>query len=682
LAATDVAVAAALLIVLTVTGLAAAMALRLPLSSTLLAAYVAVVVEVTLLTTVLSPFRLVTRTGLASGEAILLVAVVTVWWLRGRPRPGVGHLWALFRTSIRDPATALLFAAVVVALVYELVLGLTVPPNNWDSLTYHLTRAAAWAQHGGVYWIPNAPTDRINEFQPLAEQQLLFLFVATGKGALYALPQFVAELTILTAIYASARRVGFDVRRAMCSALLFACLPVVALEATTAQNDLVSAALVAAAGALLLGATSIELVLAGAATALGLGVKLTTALALPALLLLALARGRRAAGSFALAAVASFVLLGMWGFVLNLAETGHALGHGVSRLTQQASPSLTGSPATSFRVVFRLLDLTGLSDSVIALFAVVGIIAALATYLVGRRRGVEPAVAAAAAGAVILPLLAPRLVPGIASIFHLAANAVSLPVHARASTGGPFFWSVNRRVNEDLSGFGPLAGPALLIGSLIVLVLAARHRVGVRILALGLALPVFIVLLGLTSKYNPWIMRFLIVPVALAAPLLAALFRRRDVALAIAVVAVAGLAGVNLHNELKPLDGNGAYPWQLTQAAAASLTWQPQAGAADVSLAYALPASSCVGAALGADEPAYLIFGPQLGRTVTFLPLANTVSAARRDSLTAVVIGQVPGVAASFAAAGWRLQPLTGPPPPYWTLATAPTAAAARCPSA
>ena len=35
-------------------------------------------------------------------------------------------------------------AVVVVVLGYELLLALTVPPNNWDSLTYHLARVGAW----------------------------------------------------------------------------------------------------------------------------------------------------------------------------------------------------------------------------------------------------------------------------------------------------------------------------------------------------------------------------------------------------------------------------------------------------------------------------------------------------------------------------------------------------------
>ena len=81
------------------------------------------------------------------------------------------------------------------------MLALTVPPNNTDALAYHMARAAAWAQHGGLYWIPNAPTDRMNEFQPFAEQQILFLLVAVRGGRLAALPQYLAELAMIVAVY-------------------------------------------------------------------------------------------------------------------------------------------------------------------------------------------------------------------------------------------------------------------------------------------------------------------------------------------------------------------------------------------------------------------------------------------------------------------------------------------------
>src|SRR4029077_1671868 len=105
-------------------------------------------------------------------------------------------------------------------------------PNNWDSLASHLSRAPAWHQYGGIHWIANAPTGRLNEFQPLAEQEILFVFVATGSTALFALPQYVGQLAILLAVYGTARRLGYTAQSAARSSALLAMLSLIALEST------------------------------------------------------------------------------------------------------------------------------------------------------------------------------------------------------------------------------------------------------------------------------------------------------------------------------------------------------------------------------------------------------------------------------------------------------------------
>ncbi len=222
---------ALMLAMLPTTSLLIATSLRLErLAPTLLTAYVALVAETSALTLALSPFREVKRGPLALSEVAVLSLALLVWWRRGRPGLGLAAGTRAIAAVARDPVVALFPVIVAIALGYELVLVLTAPANNWDSLTYHLPRVAAWVQHGGLYWIPHAPTDRMNEFQPLAEQENLFLFAATGKGALFALPQYIAELAILVGIYTAARRLGYDTRRALLSALLFASFTVVALE--------------------------------------------------------------------------------------------------------------------------------------------------------------------------------------------------------------------------------------------------------------------------------------------------------------------------------------------------------------------------------------------------------------------------------------------------------------------
>jgi hypothetical protein len=634
--------------------------------SAVLAAYVVFVAATTAITCVLSPFRHVTRWGLEIAAAVALTVGLLLWIRRGRPRLPLPSSAAI-RTTLADPAVAVLLVAVVASSLYELLLVLGAPPNNWDSLTYHLTRAADWAQHGGVHWIGNAPTDRINEFQPLAEQQVLLLFVTSGRAALFALPQWLAGLAAVVGVFGVAARLGFAPRTAAFAALLFATFPLVALESSTAQNDLVAAALPIAAAALVLGGSRAELSLAGLALGLALGVKLTTAYAVPIPVALALLRGRRDGLRVVGAAIASFVLLGMWGFVLNLVHTGNLLGHGGGRTEQQASPSLTGSPATAFRVVHDLLDLSGLGLRLTDLLAALAIVFAIAAFTVARRRGATTASAGFAAVAAGLPLLAPRLIPLVAHGMKIVGDASRLPIADPATTGAKFFWGVDFGSSEDLSSFGVIGGPALLIVSLVVL--ARRRRVDSSRLILAAAFPLFIVLLALTSKYNLWLSRFLLVPAALGAPLLATIGRRRLPAFAIATVAIVQLALVHVHNQQKPLTRGHPLPWNATQHEALRSTFE--SGYADVVAPLArLTRPNCLGAVLRSDDPGFLLFGSRLQHRVEFLPSRGAVTAAQAQGLDTVVVGDAVGRRA-FKLAGWTLRPLGQSPDVHWVLATA-----------
>ena len=653
---------------LAVTAVLTAASLRIrSFVSSVLAAYVVLVAVVTAITTVLSPFRLVTRWGVEVAAAIALGAALLLWNRRGRPAFPLPSTVAL-RAAFLDPAVLVLLVAVVASSLYELVLVLGAPPNNWDSLTYHLTRATGWAQHGGVHWIANAPTDRINEFQPLAEQQVLLLFVTSGRAALFALPQWLAGLVAIVGVFGVAARLGFAYRTAAFAALLFGTFPLVALESSTSQNDLVAAALPIAAAALVLGGSRAELSLAGVALGLALGVKLTTAYAVPIPIALALLRSRRDGVRVASAAAASFVLLGMWGFVLNLAHTGSVLGRGGGRVEQQASPSLTGSPTTAFRVLHDLLDLSGLGLALTDLLAALSIAVAVAGFAFARRRGATYAAAGFAALAAALPLLVPRVIPVFAHGMKIVGEAINLPVSDPATTGAKFFWGVDFGSSEDLSAFGVFGGPALLLVSLVML--ARRRHIHRNRLVIAAAFPLFIVLLALTSKYNLWLARFLLVPAALGAPLLAVFGRRRLPAFTIALVAVVQLALVHVHNQRKPLAAGLPAPWNATQQQALRSTYRPGFAEVVTRLARATPLR-CLGAVVQSDDPGFLLFGSRLQHRVEFLPKRGAVQAARSRGLGSVVIGNVAETRHAFTSAGWTLQSLGGSPDAQWVLATA-----------
>jgi Glycosyltransferase family 87 len=659
--------------------LAAAARLRSPISS-LLVAYLSFVGSIGVVTIVLSPLREVTRGGLAVAEAVILVAALAVWSMRGRPSLPVAAARAAVREAVTDLPTALFLAIVAVLFGYELLLGFGVPPNNGDVLAYHLTKAAAWAQHGGMYWIPNAPTARLNAFQPFAEQQLLFLFMATGGGALIAVPQLLAELAILVAVYGASRRLGFTVRASACGAALFATFSLVALEAVTAQNDLVAASFPAVAACLLLGGGGLEAALAGAAVGVGLGAKLTTALVVPVLLWLALLRGRTIAVLALSGAAAGLVAIGMWGYVQNLAQTGHVLGVGTAGIEDRASPAYPRSVANAFDLVYGLMDGSVLSSRLIHALAIAGVAGGLGV-AASRWRSKQRRALGEGVG-VAIPFIAPLLVIGGAAAVSWGAGLWGFPLRGAGGIIGPLNANLNleygRISNENYSAFGPVGVVALVVATVLTLVACVTRRVDPRHLALACAFPLFLILVSLTTAWNPFLIRFFLVPAVLAAPLLARLFPSRAVTLAYAVAAGLTAGLTIIHDQTKPLHnpyGLGV-PWELTQVGSLTTNSNGAFAIADAKIHDLLPAGVCIGSVSAPWEPTYLLYGPRLQHRVFFLPPGDPLTDAIRHNLGYVAIsaGTYASAADAFTRAGWSAQPIGG-----LLLATAPHAAEGTC---
>ena len=160
---------------LAATAFLAAASLRLRgLVPALLAAYLFTAAEVVGLTLVLSPFRAVAAPGYLVGEAAIAVVVAAVWQRAGRPVPRRPTLD--LAALAEHPLLVALGLVVGLTMLFQLFLVFVAPPNNWDSMTYHLARAAAWYQHHSVGYLPDANTERLNIFPPNAEMAMLYTF--------------------------------------------------------------------------------------------------------------------------------------------------------------------------------------------------------------------------------------------------------------------------------------------------------------------------------------------------------------------------------------------------------------------------------------------------------------------------------------------------------------------------
>jgi len=595
---------------LAATALAAACSLRLrSVPSFILAAYLFASAELIVLAEVLSLVSAVGAVGYGVGQAVVFAAALAVWHRRGRPRPP--RLNVDFRRAARRHRIVTALAAIVGgAVVYQLFIIVATPPNNWDSMSYHLPRAVEWLQRGRVEYVPDPATARINALQPGSELEILWTFAFLGRDTVAALPQLVAELASLVGVYAIARRVGFDQAAALFASLLSGTLTLVALQSVTTQNDLLAASFVVAAAALVLGRSRTEVWLAALALGLALATKLTAIYAFPLLLVLAaVVLPRRRLAEACAATIAAIAAVGAYGYVLNLVETDRPLGDpAATEPYRPAEITWDGTISTVARVGYRFFDLSGLHAKTVVADAI------------------------ESAGRTVFDVL------GIE------------PNPPESTAALRFDFSVGQSSSEDISYFGPL-GPLLLFPlsfGFIVWTLVRRRRW--ERLPLALALPLTAVALALTYRYNIWVGRFLITPVLLTMPLAAVVYRRRPLAAGLAVIGAVTLFAAHAYNGAKPtgLDGTRAV-WALSRAEAQAQTRREMERTIEA-IEREIPRNARVGFTR-LPEWSYPLYGPNLERRLVPLARADPLGAADGLGLDWVVTG-VP-VARASVDGGW-----------------------------
>jgi len=561
------------------------------LAERLLGWWLVVCAEVVAAAEVLSLAHAIRPLGYALFEAGALLIALAAWLHLGRPCPrGLLHMCAHAHLHMGTHAhrrpmwthvpLVLLALAVLLGAGYELFLVVTTPPNNWDSMHYHLARVAAWRAQRSLDYFPTHNGIE-NAYPQNAELLVLWTVVALGRDVAAALPQLLAGLATATAVYAIARRLGHAAVASGFAALLFPTLTIVALESVTTQNDLVEASFVAAGVALALGRGRATAALAGAALGLAAGTKLTFLYAVPPLAaigLLALPR-RRLAG-VAAAALAGFALVGAYAYVQNLVETGRPQGRALEIESMPPHVTLTGTISTVLRTSYRLIDLSGFHPKTV-----------LTEHVSGAAK---------------------RLF-----------DALGVPANPPESTTPGTFrfnWGVTNGPSEDSSAFGPLG--FLLLAPLSVGYLAAwaLRRTDRRRGALALALPLYIVALSLGTRWNFYVTRFLVTPIALTLPLAPTVLRRVSLRTAAAVLGAAALALALAYDPTKPTGLGGTPPvWDRGRVDVETINRGELRGVLEA-VAARVPAGARLGVDLASYDWEYPLWGPRLERRLVWLP--------------------------------------------------------------
>ena len=200
-------------------------------SSVIFGAYLVLLMEA------LSPFKAVTRLGLALGWLLPIAGLAG--WAWNRSRRGTPILLPVVVLPKRWSEWCLLVGVVLVLAVTACVAWLS-PPQTWDSLSYHMSRIAHWAQNGSI-WHFATGIDRQTSMSPGAETITLNFYVLSASDRLATFTQWFAMLGSLVAVSLGAQFLGARKSGQWLATYFALTLPIGIVESSSSINDYVVA---------------------------------------------------------------------------------------------------------------------------------------------------------------------------------------------------------------------------------------------------------------------------------------------------------------------------------------------------------------------------------------------------------------------------------------------------------
>ncbi len=142
--------------------------------------------------------------------------------------------------SITSSYRNIMFVTALFGLLPLLFLCIYSPPNNIDSMNYHLSRVVSWIQNQNV---AHFATWHIHQLYLNILAEYIFLHILTlnnGNDYFVALPQFLAMLSSLVAVTLIGKSFGLNYKLQIFVGILLFSMPIGILESTTTQVDYIA----------------------------------------------------------------------------------------------------------------------------------------------------------------------------------------------------------------------------------------------------------------------------------------------------------------------------------------------------------------------------------------------------------------------------------------------------------
>jgi len=171
------------------------------------------------------------------GLATLISALTYCFTSQQEVSKARSSIW-LFFTSMPVFPRCLLVGVVLIVILTGLTASIAAP-NNWDSMTYHMSRVMHWIQNQGVGHYPTHILRQLHS-NPWSEFAMTHFQILNGGDYLANFIQWFSMVGCILGVTLIAERFGSNLRGQIYAAAVVATLPMGILQASSTQNDYVT----------------------------------------------------------------------------------------------------------------------------------------------------------------------------------------------------------------------------------------------------------------------------------------------------------------------------------------------------------------------------------------------------------------------------------------------------------
>ncbi|MEH1898692.1 MAG: glycosyltransferase family 39 protein [Nostoc sp.] len=190
------------------------------------------------ITEYLNIFKLINFGSVLITWALICIILIYIYFRLNYPDPKILDKNKSSQVNIQIPSLRNLLFGIGFVVATVGLIAIIAPPNNWDSMDYHMSRVAHWIQNHSVAHYPTNYTPQLYQ-NPWSEFVILHFQILSGDDYFADLVQWFSMIGCIIAVSLIAKKLGADVRGQVFSAVVTATIPMGILQASSTQNDYV-----------------------------------------------------------------------------------------------------------------------------------------------------------------------------------------------------------------------------------------------------------------------------------------------------------------------------------------------------------------------------------------------------------------------------------------------------------